>query len=974
MKNCLWISFLLVLMVVGCSQEDVLRKGQTLSDGRIFTTSFENSKSRTYVEEGNLLRWTANDCISLFDGNSLNRQYKFDGETGDNGGTFSIVEKPYGTGVALNANYAVYPYNKSIKILETGVITATLPAEQYYAENSFGLGDNTMVAVTQDTDDTFLDFKNVCGYLKLQLYGDDITVESITLTGNNNEKIVGKVNIMPGYNGDPAVKMSEEATGVITLDCGEEGVRLGASAETATAFWFVLPPVIFSKGMTISVIDANGGVFTHATDKELRIERNVVKPMATVEVNPQQVIPYLTFTADAEQTLTMSKAVSTLEYSVDGGEWNSLGTSIVTFGGNNGSLRLRGKSGMGTATSANSGEYSNFLFGNETPVACSGDIRTLLDYVNYLTVSTKDARFCHLFRDCPCLTSSPELPATELASECYAFMFRNCTNLVFAPELPATVLTEKCYFFMFNGCTTLTEVPKLSARNLTTNCYGGMFGGCTSLREAPDLPATTLAKNCYYLMFMDCTNLVAAPELPVTTLEDYCYYGMFYRCTSLQKAPELPATALAESCYNIMFGGCTSLTEAPVLPATTLAPSCYFDMFSSCVNLIKAPILPAKTLVTSCYTDMFNKCSKLNAITMLATDISASKCLNGWVEGVASTGTFTKAAEMTSLPIGVSGIPEGWMVKNYGDTSNDIPNNQIWYTSSDGNIVTPYKTGVFGANIVSNVYEAGKGIITFDGDVTSIGDNAFDVCCTLTSAIIPNSVTAIGLDAFVDCSSLTSVTIPNSVTTLGAGAFYGCSSLTDITIPDGVTEIGASTFGNCRSLTSFTIPSGVTAIDGFSFYGCISLESITIPSNVTTIGYGAFPYCKMTSIIVEQGNPVYDSRENCNAIIETKTNTLIQGCQTSVIPNSVTSIRTNAFYGCFSLVNITIPNSVTAMGNNVFYGCNSLVRVDVEATTPPLISSNTFSGNSTEYYVPAESIMIYKVADYWKDLELYVAD
>lgn len=449
---------------------------------------------------------------------------------------------------------------------------------------------------------------------------------------------------------------------------------------------------------------------------------------------------------------------------------------------------------------------------------------------------------------------------------------------------------------------------------------------------------------------------------------------MFYRCTSLQKAPELPATALAESCYNIMFGGCTSLTEAPVLPATTLAPSCYFDMFSSCVNLIKAPILPAKTLVTSCYTDMFNKCSKLNAITMLATDISASKCLNGWVEGVASTGTFTKAAEMTSLPIGVSGIPEGWMVKNYGDTSNDIPNNQIWYTSSDGNIVTPYKTDVFGANIVSNVYEAGKGIITFDGDVTSIGDNAFDVCCTLTSAIIPNSVTAIGLDAFVDCSSLTSVTIPNSVTTLGAGAFYGCSSLTDITIPDGVTEIGASTFGNCRSLTSFTIPSGVTAIDGFSFYGCISLESITIPSNVTTIGYGAFPYCKMTSIIVEQGNPVYDSRENCNAIIETKTNTLIQGCQTTVIPNSVTSIRTNAFYGCFSLVNITIPNSVTAMGNNVFYGCNSLVRVDVEATTPPLISSNTFSGNSTEYYVPAESIMVYKVADYWKDLELYVAD
>ena len=148
MKNSLWISFLLVLLVVGCSQEEIFRNKSKIPEGRVFTTSFESDESRTYVEDGRLSRWTADDRITLFDGNSLNRQYKFDGETGDNAGTFSIVEKPYGTGETLHTNYAVYPYNKDIKISEKGVITVTLPVEQSYAENSFGLGANTMVAVT----------------------------------------------------------------------------------------------------------------------------------------------------------------------------------------------------------------------------------------------------------------------------------------------------------------------------------------------------------------------------------------------------------------------------------------------------------------------------------------------------------------------------------------------------------------------------------------------------------------------------------------------------------------------------------------------------------------------------------------------------------------------------------------------------------------------------------------------------------
>lgn len=205
----------------------------------------------------------------------------------------------------------------------------------------------------------------------------------------------------------------------------------------------------------------------------------------------------------------------------------------------------------------------------------------------------------------------------------------------------------------------------LPATELNDNCYYSMFDGCTSLTTAPKLPATTLAGSCYENMFSTCSSLTAAPELPATTLDTHCYFSMFSDCTSLATAPALPATTLAMSCYAYMISGCTSLTIAPELPATTLAKSCYNCMLSGCTSLTTAPQLPATALVNSCYYRMFFGCSSLNNITMLATDISSTDCLTDWVSGVASTGTFTKSPEMTSLSTGVNGIPTGWTVVNY---------------------------------------------------------------------------------------------------------------------------------------------------------------------------------------------------------------------------------------------------------------------------------------------------------------------
>ena len=255
------------------------------------------------------------------------------------------------------------------------------------------------------------------------------------------------------------------------------------------------------------------------------------------------------------------------------------------------------------------------------------------------------------------------------------------------------------------------------------------------------------------------------------------------------------------------------------------------------------------------------------------------------------------------------------------------------------------------------------------------------------------SVTSIGDAAFLGCSGLTSVTIPNSVTSIGIYAFYNCSRLTSVTIGNSVTTIGLWAFYNCSGLTSVTIPNSVTSIGEFAFHRCSGLTSMTIPNSVTSIGVGAFEGCSgLTSVTVDKNNGTYDSRDNCNAIIETSTNKLIVGCKNTTIPNSVTSIGEYAFCECSGLTSMTIPNSVTSIGKNAFRGCSGLTSVTIPnsvtsigkyafedcfwltrlvslAVEPPICGEGVFEEVYTtcKLLVPEESINKYKTADQWKE-------
>ena len=252
--------------------------------------------------------------------------------------------------------------------------------------------------------------------------------------------------------------------------------------------------------------------------------------------------------------------------------------------------------------------------------------------------------------------------------------------------------------------------------------------------------------------------------------------------------------------------------------------------------------------------------------------------------------------------------------------------------------------------------------ITIPNSVTNIGDLVFDRCASLVNIKIPSSATEIGIGILANCSGLTSIVvesgnpnydsrnncnavietstnclisgckntvIPNDIVTLGDYSFYGCTGLTGVTIPEGVTSIGYYALSKCTGLTSVTIPSTVESIVANAFRESTGISEIVIPRATTSIGNYAFSDCNLNRIIVESGNPYYDSRDNCNVLIKTSSNQIIQGSNNATIPSTVTSIYSYAFSNCVGLTNITIPSNITTIPDGAFESCSSLASVTI---------------------------------------------
>lgn len=347
--------------------------------------------------------------------------------------------------------------------------------------------------------------------------------------------------------------------------------------------------------------------------------------------------------------------------------------------------------------------------------------------------------------------------------------------------------------------------------------------------------------------------------------------------------------------------------------------------------------------------------------------------------------TVNKSGSSVDVTIGEweidSTTNEGDAEEENESEANIIPNNQIWYTATTK--VEPSASADFGAMIKSNEWDSttGKGIITFDGNITKIGDEAF-YFSNLETITIPKSVTAIGgrvfkgcqkltdvqlsenitkitYDAFNLCLNLENVEIPNSVVTIENRAFEGCSKLSCMVIPESVTAIYEDAFKNCSKLNSVTIGCNVATIGNNAFYNCESLTNLTIPNSVTAIGDYAFYQCEKISNLT-LGNSL--TQIGAHAFQFCKSLTKV------TIPNSVTKIAVYGFEFCENLSSVTLGSGLTTIESYAFYNCDKLSNIYCKAITPPVIDyhdilSSDVSGR--KIYVPAESLTAYKNSTKW---------
>ena len=598
----------------------------------------------------------------------------------------------------------------------------------------------------------------------------------------------------------------------------------------------------------------------------------------------------------------------------------------------------------------------------------------------------------------------------------------------------------------YSGSVTIpSSINYLNENYSVTSIGGSAFTSCTGLTSI-DIPNSVVSIG--FSAFEGCTGLqsIIIPN-SVTIIGDEAFYGctglqsinipnsvmgigrkVFYGCIGLTSIifPN-SITAIGESA----FYGCTGLTSI-VIPNSIMSVAS--STFAGCSGLVSIKVAEDNTVY-----DSRDNC---NAIIETATNTLIAGCKNTTIpNSVVSIGfgAFNGCTGLQSvnIPNNVTNISAYAFVGCSGLSSIKVAENNTVYDSRDNcNAIIETAT---------NTLITGCENTVIPNSVTCIGTAAFCRQETMTSIEIPNSITSIGSSAFAGCIGLTSIKIPNSVTSIMQNAFSDCYDLNSIAIPNSVTTIGYDAFKNCPNLTSVTLNcnsivstassysqgfalagifgyqvrnyilgNSITRIDDAAFHDCVYLTSIEIPSSVSDIGRNVFSGCySLSSIKVAEDNTVYDSRDNCNAIIETATNTLITGCENTVIPNSVTcigtaafcrqetmtsieipnsitSIGSSAFAGCIGLTSIKIPNSVITLGVQSFAGCSGVTSVTIGsgltsvgddtfnyctkltsvccfADTPPSSDGYAFHGipGSATLYVPAQSLEAYKKNYYW---------
>ena len=591
------------------------------------------------------------------------------------------------------------------------------------------------------------------------------------------------------------------------------------------------------------------------------------------------------------------------------------------------------------------------------------------------------------FHNCSNLTS---ITIGNSVANIGRFAFWNCTSLT-SVTIPNSVTSiGESAFYNCSGLTSIV-IP-----NSVTSIGGYAFSGTAWYDNQPD-GLVYAGKFAYkYKGTMPKNTSITIKEGTVGIVD-----GVFYNCNNLTSV--IIPSSVTTIGKNVFFW-CTSLTSVTIPNSVT---SIGEAAFNNCSGLTSITI---PNSVTSIGNEAFYGCRGLTSITIPNSVATIGDYAFAYCSGL----TAVTVKRKNPLTISSSTF--------YNRTQTSA------YTYSEGTNAILYVP--IGSK---NAYEAVdywwrpfKEIVEIPSPTIAFADTNVKTICVANwdtsgdgelSEEEAEAVTSLG-QVFKGNKKLTSfeeLEYFTGLTSIGRYAFYGCEGLTSITIPNSVTSIGNEAFYGC-GLTSITIPNNVTTIGEDAFRVCNNLASITIGNGVTTIGDNAFSWCKdgIASIVVSSGNKTFDSRDGCNAIISSNTNTLLVGCKNTVIPNSVTgigraflgcyglnsitipnsvtSIGDYAFCGCYDLKSVSIPNSVTSIGDHAFYGYNKLTSitipnsvtsigsdafglceltsVTVNNTEPLFIESSTFSNKANAtLYVPYGCKAAYEAADYWKEFK-----
>ena len=806
-----WIMAVAATVFAGCAK-DTTEDVSILPQEGVLRVSIESVESRVQLAGGETV-WNEGDRVSVFYRTTGNERWKFTGATGD---TEGVLERMNGeaSDTPIDKICAIYPYATRNAVGTDGTFSFPLYVTRTYCKDSYGVGDNVMVASGDSGD---LAFRNALGWIKVQLTGAE-TVKSIELSGNRNEPLAGTVTLNP----DLTVSGIADAVSYLTLDCGD-GVKL---SETPTSFYFAVPPQTFEAGITITVSTASGEEKTEVTCNPISVSRNHIVPMSERGYDdlgkevPANQIWY---------TSTDGKAVTPYRSNVFGANIVSNtyadGKGVILFDGPISNIgekafwicdKLAGITIPDSVTSI--GEYAFYYCSGLTEAVLPGSVTSIGRYA---------------FSGCDGITS---VPIPDGVKEIGGYAFFDCDGLV---DIVIPESVAKMGYFAFDGC---DNMQNIHVSDLTAWCNIDFYYSWGTIGEKKDynlyvdgelvtdlvIPdGVTVIKGWAFYYFSNITSVIIPDGVTEIGTQAFCDCSgltKIYIPDSMMKIGgnafwvnndnflEMHISDLAAWCniefrFNWIFvnGGYGLYLDGEritdlVIPdgVTSIGKS----SFTNCSSLTSVTIPDS---VTNIGYNAFSNCSGLTSVTI--------------ADSVTEIEKYTFYGCMNLHEIHISDLT-AWSNIEFGES---------WIVNNEG-----YDLYLDGEKITDLVIPSG---------IASIGDYAFFYCSGLTSITIPDSVTEIGHSAFSGCSGLTSITIPDSVTTIGRRAFYGCSGLTSVTIPDSVTEIGGSLFSGCSGLASVTIPDSVTTIGDFAFYRCTSLASITIPDSVTEIGDYGFYKC-----------------------------------------------------------------------------------------------------------------------------------